>query len=368
MSRTTTTAQDIAMKGGGYYSSATTGAKDVIDGATPMVLDAIAAMDIADDGSIFGLADMGCADGGTSLGLIGAAAKAIRARAPSRPIYLVYTDLPRNDFSQLFRLIHGQTEIQSFYQDIPDLYVFASGTSFHQKIFAPETLHFDFSATASHYISASPGVISNHVHMVGAEGAERARYEAQGAKDWELLLVNRARELAPGGRLALFNFGIDEEGRYLGHTGGVSMFDTFNEIWRALADEGVITGDEYRDTNFPQCYRTVEQFTGPLTDPASPVHRAGLRLDHVETRVVGCPYARDFSDHGDAEKFARDYIPTLRSWSESIFMTGLAADRPLAERQQIIDRFYDTYQQRVRQAPAGHAMDYVHIYLFCSKV
>ncbi len=40
MNRTTTTARDIAMKGGGYYSSATAGAKDVIDGGTPMVLEA----------------------------------------------------------------------------------------------------------------------------------------------------------------------------------------------------------------------------------------------------------------------------------------------------------------------------------------
>ena len=33
----------------------------------------------------------------------------------------------------------------------------------------------------------------------------------------------------------------------------------------------------------------------------------------------------------------------------------------------IVDAFYDGYQERVRQAPAGHGMDYVHIYLVCSK-
>ena len=45
------------------------------------------------------------------------------------------------------------------------------------------------------------------------------------------MLLNRAKDLAVGGKLALFNFGIDEEGRYLGATGGVNMFDTFSEIW-----------------------------------------------------------------------------------------------------------------------------------------
>ncbi len=367
MGRVTRTDRDIAMKGGGYYSLATTGAKDVIDGGTPMVLEAIAAMDIPDDGRLFTMTDMGCADGGTSIGLIGKVLEEIRRRAPSRPIRMVYTDLPRNDFSQLFRVIHGQTDIRSYLEDIPDLYVYASATSFHKAIFPPETLHLGFSATASHYISEKPGDISNHVHMVGAHGAEREAYEQQGCKDWEVMLTNRATELAPGGRLAFFNFGIDEQGRYLGNTGGVSMFDTFSEIWAQLAEDGLITRDEYINTSFPQCYRTVEQFTAPLKDPANPVYRAGLRLEHVETRVVPCPFARDFAGHGDSDRFARDYIPTLRSWSESTFMTGLSANRPPDEQREIIDRFYDTYEERVRQAPQGHAMDYVHIYLICSK-
>lgn len=367
MSQARTTDRDIAMKGGGYYSLATTGAKDVIDGATPLVLDAVAAMEIPDAERPFTMADMGCADGGTSIGLVGAVLEEVRRRAPSRPIQMVYTDLPRNDFSQLFRVIHGQTEIESYLEKIPGVYVFASATSFHKAIFPPASLDLGFSATASHYISEKPGNISNHVHMVGAGGAERAAYEEQGRKDWEAMLTRRAVELVPGGRLALFNFGIDEEGRYLGHTGGVSMFDIFNELWAELAEEGVITSEEYADTNFPQCYRTVEQFTAPLRDPDSPVYRAGLRLEHVETHVVGCPYARAYASHRDAQMFARSYIPTLRSWSESVFLTGLSADRSEQERRGIVDRFYDSYEERVHQSPEGHAMDYVHIYLICSK-
>ena len=364
----TSTARDIAMKGAGYYSKATTGAKAVIDGGLPMVLDAIAAMDIADDGSVFTVTDMGCADGGTSIDLIGAVLIEIRRRAPSCPIRMVYTDLPRNDFGQLFRIIHGQTDIPSYIEDIPDLYVLASATSFHQAMFPPATLNFGFSATASHYISAKPGVISNHVHMVGARGVEREAYHEQGRRDWQVMLVNRAAELAPRGRLALFNFGIDGEGRYLGNTGGVNMFDTFNELWAELAEVGAIDRDEYVDTNFPQCYRTVDQFTAPLEDPSNPIYQAGIRLEHVETRVVPCPYAVDFKAHGDSEKFARDYIPTLRSWSESVFMSGLSERRAIEQRRQIVDEFYGRYEDRVRRAPQGHGMDYVHIHLICAKV
>ena len=247
--------------------------------------------------------------------------------------------------------------------------MFASATSFHKNIAPLGTLYLGFSATASHYISEIPVNIEDHVHMVGAQGAAREAFEEQGRRDWESFLLNRTNELAPGGHLALFNFGIDEEGRYLGHTGGVSMFQTFHEIWAEFRDRGDITAQEYADTNFPQCYRTVEQFTAPLNDETNPVYQAGLRLDHVETRVVRCPYERDFTEnHGDADKFAREYIPTLRSWAEMTFASGLSPDRPVEERVSILDRYFMAYEDRVRHSPKGHAMDYVHIYLVLRKV
>ena len=98
---------------------------------------------------------------------------------------------------------------RSYYPEIDDLYVFASGTSFHQNIFPAETLDLGFSATASHYISSTPCNISDHVHMVGASGAEREAFTKQGAADWQTMLLQGTRELKPGGRLSLFNFGFD---------------------------------------------------------------------------------------------------------------------------------------------------------------
>lgn len=361
------TQRDIAMKGAGYYSKATTGAKDVIDAAAHLVLEAVARMDPPDDGSVFTFADMGTADGGTSIGMVGQVLKDLRRRMPSRPIQMVYTDLPRNDFSQLFQIMHGLTDIPSYKDEIDDLYIFASATSFHEGIFPAGTLNLGFTATSSHYISSIPAKIPTHVHMTGAEGDARQAFIDQGRKDWESMLTNRARELVSGGRLVMCNFGIDEEGRFLGATGGVNMFDTFADIWREFRDAGTITADEFLNTNFVQHYRTVDEFTAPVTDETNQVYKAGLRLEHVETRVVKCPFAQAFAAHGDAERFAREYIPTLRSWSETVFVAGLNPDRPAEEVSEIVDRFYGTYQDRVAAAPEGHGMDYVHCYLILRK-
>ena len=100
---------NVAMWHGGHYSIATKGAKDVIDGATPLVVDAIRRIPDTDTANPFTLTDMGCADGGTSIDMVRQATAAVRARWPRRPIWVVYADQPRNDYNSLFHLIHGLT-------------------------------------------------------------------------------------------------------------------------------------------------------------------------------------------------------------------------------------------------------------------
>lgn len=362
------TSRFMAMKGAGYYSKATVGARNVITAATPVVEAALAAQNLSAGGAPVVMTDMGCADGGTSIGMWNQVLAGLRRALPDRALQLVYTDLPRNDFSQLFRIVHGQTDLPAVGADVDNLYVMASATSFHHPIVPPGTLHLGFSATASHYVSETPAEIPDHVHMVGASGSVRQAFRDQGAKDWEAFLLARATELAPGGRLVLYNFGIDEAGRYLGHTGGVSMFDTFARLWRALAEDGTITDAEFRATNFPQAYRTVDEFAAPFRDQDSPVHRAGLRLEDIGTLHTRCPFEATFAEGGmSAREFAKSYIPTLRSWSEPTFVAGLAGTRAPQEIAAIIDRFYQSYEDLVAEDPKGHAMDYIHCRVVARK-
>ncbi len=354
------------MKGGGYYSLATTGAKDVINSATPLALQAVGRMDLADAGH-FTMTDMGCADGGTSVDLVDGVAEAVRQRAPSCDFSMVYTDQPGNDFNALFQIIHGLTELPTYLPGAKRVFVSASATSFYDQVLPDSTLNLGFSATAMHWLSRKPCNISDHVQAVGASGTELAAFAEQGRKDWETILSHRASELVPGGRLVLANFCRDQEGRYLGNSGGVSMFDTFNSIWLALLDDGTIAADEYVAMTLPQYYKDVEEFSAPLTERQSPVHQAGLRLEGIETRVTRCPYAAAFEGHGDSARFARSYIPTLRSWTESTFHAALSGDRPSQQRQEIIDHYYDTYETMVRDAPDGHGMDYVHAFMTIAK-
>lgn len=367
MTKKSAQAESITMSGGGVYSLATKGAKDVIDVATPLVVDAINSIPIASIKNGFTLSDMGCADGGTSLSMVEAAIGAARERVINVSVSVVYTDQPRNDFNALVTNVHGLGPFDSYLERFGNVFPLVSGTSFYRQIVPYAALNVGFSATAMHWLSAKPCDISDHVHMVGASGDELDAFRAQAKKDWQQILLCRAAELAPGGRLVLINFGIDEQGRYLGNTGGVNMFDTFKAIWQQFLDQGRIDQSEYTAMTLPQYYNSVEEFSAPLIDTNSPVYQAGLRLEHIETRVVPCPFAEDFKRHGDAGKFASDYIPTIRTWNESTYFAALSTDRPLAARKALIEDYYNTYKARVLENPSEHGMGYVHAYMVISK-
>ena len=357
----------ITMSGGGVYSLATIGAKHVIDAATPLVVEAINKLPERNLASLITLSDMGCADGGTSLEMISKALAAIRGRAPEQAVSVCYSDQPRNDFNALIGNVHGFGSFKTWLGEFANVYPFESGTSFYRQILPPQTVDLGFSATAMHWLSAKPCNLSNHVQAVGATGDERAAFSRQARQDWRTILLHRARELKPGGRLVLINFCVDDEGRYLGNTGGVNMFDRFNQNWLSFLEQGRITRAEYENMTLPQYYNSVEEFCAPLTDPSDPVHQAGLRLEHIDTRIVKCPYAEDFSSRGDAARFSREYIPTIRTWNESIYFNGLSSDRPLEQRQALIEDYYESYRQQVEANPEGHGMDYVHAYMVIAK-
>ncbi len=356
----------IRMRDAGYYSAHTTGAKLVIDRALPLALAAVRAMPFGDTAAPFAIADFGAADGGTSVALHRALIADLRARDARQPITLTHTDLPHNDFSTLFRLMQGLLpgRADAALPDVPGLFNFASGTSFHRRIFPDASLSFGFSATAMHWLSRLPATIADHVHAVGAWGATHAAFADHAAADWQAILLHRAAELVPGGYLVLANFCTDEQGRYLGATGGRNMHGQFTAHWQALQAAGAITAEEVARATFPQYYRTVAEFRAPFDDDASPVRRAGLMLEDCFTVVTPCPYAARFAAGGwTPEEFAAAYVPTLRSWSESMFHGALDPARPESERAAIIDRFYGAYQADVAAAPDGHGMDYVHCFM-----
>ena len=99
-----------------------------------------------------------------------------------------------------------------------------------------------------------------------------------------------------------------------------------------------------------------------------PIYKAGLRLKQIETLITACPFAEAFKEHQDTKRFAKEYIPTIRSWNESIFFVALDTQRALEERKKIILDYYQTYQDQVQESLEVHRMDYIHTFTVIEKV
>ena len=367
--KTLNTQDVLSMKGEGYYSKRTAGAKDAIDSIQEILERSVLSLTQRE---ILRFADFGAADGGTSQELWYNLINLLRSRGDNRAIEIIYTDLASNDFSTLFKNMQGMRgEKNLAYQKIfENVFVHGCGTGFHQQLLAADSLSLGFSATAMHYVSEKPCQINNHVHMVGADISEKKQFMAQAATDWEAILLARAKELSSGGRFVCMNFGIDEKGRYLGNTGGHSMFDKFNQHWRAHLDQGIITKEEYINATFAQHYRTVDEFCAPFNDQMSKVSKAGLKLLSCSTRLTKCPYRSTYEKNirsMSKKDFADSLIPTTRSWSETVFRTALS-ERDEKESNEIINSFYENYRAEVEKDPDDHAMDYIHIIMEIEKI
>ena len=357
------------MRGAGYYSKSTAGAKIAIDAMLPLMKKALKEIPKLPN---LRMADFGSADGGTSQEMWGELIKQLRDNNDNRDIEILYTDLASNDFSTLFKTMQGMQGDSkiSFQNKFSNIFIHGSGTGFHQKLMTSGSLSLGFSATAMHYVSKKPCQIENHVHMVGANKNEKSQFEKQAHKDWESILLGRSKELVRGGRFICLNFGIDEKGRYLGNTGGHSMFDKFNFHWNNLRIKGRITDHEFKSATFAQHYRTVKEFCKPFEDHNSSVYKSGLRLLSYSTKLTQCPYRINYEKNNSsmsAKKFASNLIPTMRSWSETVFRTALV-DREENQINDIVNEFYNSYQQDIAQNPKGHAMDYIHIIMEIEKI
>ena len=203
---------------------------DVIQSAVPIVLeslgkvrDATAADGVWDADKPFVCADYGTADGGTSMPLFYESCAWLWQNIGAAPIQIFYEDQPLNMWHDLFMrlegIIPGDDRCPNYMQSFDNVFVSAIGRSFYQQVLPASSVHLGFSATAMHWLTNRPGKYSRAIHHTQCNKAEEiAPFAAQAAQDWELNLLQRAKELVPGGRLVMLNFCVDPDGQFLGTT------------------------------------------------------------------------------------------------------------------------------------------------------
>ena len=89
---------------------------------------------------------------------------------------------------------------RSYLTDFQNVFVMACGTNFYSQCVPSNTVHLGFSASSAHWLSKKPCDITETLHhsMIVDQNEEKQKFSEQAEKDWELFLLNRAEEMAPG--------------------------------------------------------------------------------------------------------------------------------------------------------------------------
>ncbi len=349
------------------YSAKTKGAKDVIDASFPLLQKALKDLLPNFDHPVFGLADFGAADGGTSLELMLRTIEEVRSVHPDLPIHLNYSDLPENDFNAIGRMLNNlDGKGMSILGKYPHLTVSSSPVSFYHQILPPNQLTLGFSATAMHWLEFAPGNIRDHVHIAASQDEEaKALYRQKSHTDLVKILDHRQTEMQSGAYFLLVNFGINDNGQFLGNTEGVHMFDHFYSLLSQMVAEKKITAEELQNMNFPQYYRSKEDYHAAVADEQLSNQLEIVQINDLHTP---CPYREAFRATGDEATFVESYPGTLQTWSYQVFYVGLSKERSEMERNTLVREFFSRYERDIRQRPQEHGMDYIHhLVLFRKK-
>ena len=87
----------------------------------------------------------------------------------------------------------------SFLRDFSNVFVQACGTNFYDQCVPCNTVHLGFSATSMHWLREKPCDITGALHhTMATDPEEKKKFSQQAEKDWELILLQRAKELVPG--------------------------------------------------------------------------------------------------------------------------------------------------------------------------
>lgn len=299
------------MEGGGAYNRHSQVQGAGLMSAIALLEQAARFVELAPAPEPVGIADYGASEGHNSLLPMGAAIVALRERiGPDRPVSVIHTDLPSNDFTALFRTLADDPA--SYLHGDPAAFASAVGRSFYGQILPPDCVTLGWSSWAVQWLSRVPMEIPDHVQVACSRSREaRAAFGRQAAEDWRAFLSARGRELRPGGRLVVVAMAVGDDGEF----GYGSLLDALYLAILGFVGEGFLREEEVRRIVIPTVGRSRAEFADPF-GPAGCF--GGLSIEHLEVFDADDRIWANYQAAGDAGAFGRQWAAFSRA---SVFPT-----------------------------------------------
>jgi hypothetical protein len=330
-----------AMEGGGFYNQHSSLQAAGIASVLPLWQQVIESVEI-DDGPLV-IVDYGSSQGRNSMAPMRAAIEALRGKAGAdRPVEVIHTDLPSNDFASLFRALHEDPN--SYLAGTARVFPSAIGRSYFEPIIPPNRVHLGWNSWSMHWMSQMPVDVPDQMFaFMSASDEVGAAVKLQQAIDWRRFLEARSSEMRRGAKL-LTAF----PGRTIEGTGWEWLC---GELWAAILEmgsAGLLSDEEQLRINMPSNPRTLEEINTPFSDTGL---CAGLEIEHVEVVKVPDPCWADFQHNGDAKQLAKRHADTTRAWAGPTIKGQISPDRDV---ETVLEDLFSRFANRLAFAPRPH--------------
>src|SRR5262245_43828336 len=152
--RATSRAVTTGMKGDGFYDRHSSPQWAAISAVLPWIEEAVGRADLADGQAPIVLVDYGCSEGRNSIEALRKLVDAVWKKT-TRPIQTVHSDLPTNNFNQLFVNL---AEVGRSATPGPRVYSAAVGGSMFEQLLPPRTATIATTFNAIGYLDQRPAV------------------------------------------------------------------------------------------------------------------------------------------------------------------------------------------------------------------
>jgi hypothetical protein len=343
------------MKGAGFYDQHSTAQLASIQLVLDWIEDAIAALLGPSASGPFTVLDLGSSEGRNALVVMKAVVESVRRRRADRLIQTIYSDLPSNNFNQLFANLH-----ESRRESGGGIYPSAVAGSFYEPLRPPGTVHLATAFNALLWLDRMPAapvpdfVAYRRPHPprpgLSVPPETVAAFTRRADEDLSRFLQCRAEELTPEGKLLMVTPGDDAEHRLCD-----GLYDVLNDTCLDLIAAGRLEKERYERFTMPVYFRTLPEMLAPLERANSPV-KGLFAIDRAETLEVPTPFLVEFDQSGDAAALADAYTGFLRAFSEPIARSALVGkDGDPA----ILEELYGRVQARLKAEPARYRFRYL---------
>src|SRR5271165_3901215 len=247
-----------AMEGGGFYNRNSSLQAVGIRRALPLWEKTAGSVEVGEEPIL--IVDYGSSQGRNSMAPMRVAIEAVRARSGPKPVQVVHTDLPSNDFASLFKTLHDDPE--SYLAGTTGVFPAAIGHSYFEPLLPPEQVHLGWNSWTLHWMSQKPVDVPDHaLARLSSIAVVRAAAEERLADDWIRFLTARSSELRKGGKL--LSLIIIRTAERVGADWLVSnLWDSVIEMGR----DGVLSEQEQLRITIPAGYRSMTEIKAPFAD------------------------------------------------------------------------------------------------------